>query len=369
MASVTLTSINKRFNDLSAVKDLDLEIRDGEFMALLGPSGCGKTTTLNMIAGLDVPTSGAVKIGDRDVTNLPAMHRDIAMVFQSYALYPHMTVERNMGFALKVRGYQSDEINRRVAKAAEMLSLGDYLKRHPRQLSGGQRQRVALGRALVRDPQVFLLDEPLSNLDAVLRVQTRAELSSLFKNLATTAVYVTHDQSEAMTMSDRIAVFSHGQLQQVGEPLEIYRAPANRFVASFVGSPPMNFIETILTGDGKLAAGDLRLCAPPALQGLRPGEKVTLGIRPEDVKFVSGGLLAIAEIVEHLGSLQIVYLTLSGQRIVAQVVEGSQIRRGDSLHVHIEPAKLYLFSSETGKAIYTPGRDGHDLPSYLEISK
>ncbi len=369
MASVTLSSINKKFNNLSAVKDLDLDIRDGEFMALLGPSGCGKTTTLNMIAGLDVPTSGTIRIGDRDVTNLPAMHRDIAMVFQSYALYPHMSVERNMGFALKVRGYAADEIERRVAKAAEMLSLGDYLKRHPRQLSGGQRQRVALGRALVRDPQVFLLDEPLSNLDAVLRVQTRAELSSLFKSLATTAVYVTHDQSEAMTMSDRIAVFSHGQLQQVGEPLEIYRAPANRFVASFVGSPPMTFLDAMLGDDGRLAIGELRLSAPAALQGLRPGEKVTLGIRPEDVQLVPDGIAASADIVEHLGSLQIVYLTMAGQRIVAQVVEGSQIRRGDALQAHVDPAKLYLFSPETGQAIYTPGRDGGRLPSHLETLK
>jgi len=369
MASVTLKAVGKRYGSVEAVRDLDLEIRDGEFMSLLGPSGCGKTTTLNMIAGLELPSAGTIRIGERDVTQLSAMHRDIAMVFQSYALYPHMSVERNMGFALMVRGYAPDEIARRVARAAEMLSLGEYLKRHPRQLSGGQRQRVALGRALVRDPQVFLLDEPLSNLDAVLRVQTRAELSGLFKTLGTTAVYVTHDQSEAMTMSDRIAVFSHGRLQQVGEPLEIYRAPANRFVASFVGSPPMTFLDGVVGEAGELVSGDLRLPGPANLRGARSGEAITIGIRPEDVQLGGGGIPAVAEIVEHLGSLQIVHLTVSGRRIVAQVAESAQLRRGDTIHIRIEPSQLYLFNAKSGDAIHTPGKHAGAHFSHLEISR
>ncbi|MDR3471861.1 MAG: ABC transporter ATP-binding protein [Devosia sp.] len=368
MASVTLTSVGKKFGDVSAVRDLDLAIRDGEFMALLGPSGCGKTTTLNMIAGLELPTGGTIRIGERDVSQLPAMHRDIAMVFQSYALYPHMTVARNMGFALKVRGYDKAEIDRRVARAAEMLALGPYLDRHPRQLSGGQRQRVALGRALVRDPQVFLLDEPLSNLDAVLRVQTRAELSRLFKTLATTAVYVTHDQAEAMTMADRIAVFSAGQLQQVGEPLDIYRAPANKFVASFVGNPPMSFLDGQWTDGGEIACGALRLAGPARVAGLRPGDTITVGLRPEDIELGGEGIEAVADVVEHLGSLQIVYLSVGGQQLVVQTAEGRTHRRGDRLRARVDPAKLYLFSPETGAAIYAPGRLGYSTQSNLETA-
>ena len=358
MASVTLSHIEKAFGDVTAVHDLNLEIRDGEFMSLLGPSGCGKTTTLNMIAGLELPTAGTIRIGNRDVTKVTAMHRDIAMVFQSYALYPHMTVEKNMGFALMVRGHEPAEIAQRVARASEMLSLGDYLKRYPRQLSGGQRQRVALGRALVREPEVFLLDEPLSNLDAVLRVQTRAELSSLFKSLGTTAVYVTHDQAEAMTMSDRIAVFSHGRLQQVGEPLEIYRAPANRFVASFVGSPPMTFLDAISGENGGLTCGALQLAGPTAVAGLRPGQAVTVGIRPEDVRLTDGGMNATADLVEHLGALQVVHLSIAGKRIVAQLAEDRPLRRGDVVVATIDPRQLYLFDADSGVALYTPGRDG-----------
>jgi ABC-type sugar transport system ATPase subunit len=369
MSSVTLCQIEKKYGAVSAVRDLDLQIRDGEFMSLLGPSGCGKTTTLNMIAGLELPTSGTIRIGERDVTRITAMHRDIAMVFQSYALYPHMTVEKNMGFALMVRGHRPDEIARRVARASEMLSLGDYLKRYPRQLSGGQRQRVALGRALVREPEVFLLDEPLSNLDAVLRVQTRAELSGLFKSLGTTAVYVTHDQAEAMTMSDRIAVFSHGRLQQVGEPLEIYRAPANRFVASFVGSPPMTFLDAIVGENGELFSGDLRLAGPTNLSGVRPGQSVTVGIRPEDVRLAADGMPAVATLVEHLGALQVVHLSLSGKRIVAQLAEDTPLRRGDAVTARIDASQLYLFAADSGAAIYTPGRDGGRSPLHTENAK
>jgi len=366
MASVTLEGVGKAFGPVHAVNELNLSIRDGEFMSLLGPSGCGKTTTLNMIAGLETPTSGTIRIGDRDVTRVPAMHRDIAMVFQSYALYPHMSVARNMGFALKIQGLAEGEINTRVQRAAEMLSLTELLDRYPRQLSGGQRQRVALGRALVRDPEVFLLDEPLSNLDAVLRVQTRAELSRLFKTLGTTAVYVTHDQSEAMTMSDRIAVFSAGRLQQVGEPLEIYRAPVNKFVAGFVGSPPMTFLTAVVTDSGELAVGELRFPLPAGTTAARPGDAVTLGLRPEDVTLGADGIPATADIVEHLGSLQIIHVNAGGHRILSQVADAETIRRGDTVRLGINPRQLYLFSAGTGEALFTPGSLARTHPYTLE---
>jgi ABC-type sugar transport system ATPase subunit len=366
MASVTIEHVSKRFGSFEAVSDLNLSIRDGEFMSLLGPSGCGKTTTLNMIAGLETPGSGAIRIGERDVTHLPAMHRDVAMVFQSYALYPHMTVARNMGFALKIRGVAEAEIAARVKQAAGMLSLETVLDRYPKQLSGGQRQRVALGRALVRSPQVCLLDEPLSNLDAVLRTQTRAELSRLFKTVNTTAIYVTHDQSEAMTMSDRIAVFSHGRLQQVGEPLDIYRSPANRFVAAFVGSPAMTFLDAVCTDAGALAVGELRFGCPVGAPGLAPGKRVTIGLRPEDVSIGAAGERSVVEIVEHLGSLQIIHVRAAGHRILAQVADTDTIRRGDALMISVKPHNLYLFSADTEQALYTPGRDSLAPSSFVE---
>ena len=366
MASVSIAHVSKRFGTFEAVSDLNLSVRDGEFMSLLGPSGCGKTTTLNMIAGLEKPDTGAIRIGDQDVTRMPAAQRNIAMVFQSYALYPHMTVARNMGFALKIRGDAEAEITRRVRQAADTLSLGEVLDRYPRQLSGGQRQRVALGRALVRDPQAFLLDEPLSNLDAVLRTQTRAELSRLFKTLNRTAIYVTHDQSEAMTMSDRIAVFSHGRLQQVGEPLDIYRSPANRFVAAFVGSPAMTFLDAVCTDEGTLAAGELRFPIPAGVAGLQPGKPVVLGLRPEDVSIDGDGERGVVEIVEHLGSLQIIHVRVGGYRILAQIADTGTIRRGDPVAVSVKPNDLYLFSAETEQALYAPGRNGQAHSAHAE---
>src|SRR6516162_221829 len=243
MARVLIRDLNKKFDDVHAVKDVDLEIRDKEFVVLVGPSGCGKTTTLRMVAGLESITSGQVLIGDRVVNELPPMDRDIAMVFQNYALYPHMTVYDNMAFGLKMRKFPKPEIETRVREAAQMLGIQELLNRKPRQLSGGQRQRVAVGRAIVRHPQVFLFDEPLSNLDAKLRVQMRVELKRLHDRLETTAIYVTHDQVEAMTLGDRVVVMKDGWIQQVGEPLELYGRPANRFVAGFIGSPSMNFVE------------------------------------------------------------------------------------------------------------------------------
>jgi ABC-type sugar transport system ATPase subunit len=347
MADVTLRGLTKRFGPAVAVAGLDLRIRDGEFVSFLGPSGCGKTTTLNMIAGLEQPTSGSIHIGDIDVTRMPAMQRDVAMVFQSYALYPHMSVARNLGFALRVRGLPKPEIAAKVAHAAAALGLTPHLTRYPRQLSGGQRQRVALGRALVRDPKVFLLDEPLSNLDAVLRVRTRAELKRLFDGLGTTVIYVTHDQAEAMTMSDRIAVFDHGRLQQFGTPLEIYRSPANRFVASFVGSPPMRFVPANVSG------GVLRVLGTHVAADLPDGDCV-LGLRPEDIRLGDGPVLASVALLEHLGNVVLVTLSVADEEIVAQASPDMAPRRGERVRITLDPASFYVFD-ESGAALRTPG--------------
>src|SRR5499427_4989652 len=290
MARVLLRNLNKMFDGMHAVKDVNLEIRDKEFVVLVGPSGCGKTTTLRMVAGLESITSGDVLIGDTVVNNLPPMDRDIAMVFQNYALYPHMTVYDNMAFGLKMRKFERTEIGTRVQEAAEILGIQNLLKRKPRQLSGGQRQRVALGRAIVRHPLVFLFDEPLSNLDAKLRVQMRVELKRLHERLETTAIYVTHDQVEAMTLGSRVVVMKDGWVQQVGEPLEIYSKPANKFVAGFIGSPSMNFISVTLTdGAGTLfaEASGIKIKVPAQkAQSLMPykGQAVTMGVRPEDLR-------------------------------------------------------------------------------------
>src|SRR5919202_555116 len=289
MARVAMRDLNKKYDEVHAVIDVNLDIRDREFVVLVGPSGCGKTTTLRMVAGLESISSGEIRIGDTVVNELPPMDRDIAMVFQNYALYPHMSVYDNMAFGLKMRKFERSEIARRVQEAAEILGIQDYLKRKPRQLSGGQRQRVALGRAIVRHPQVFLFDEPLSNLDAKLRVQMRVELKKLHDRLETTAIYVTHDQVEAMTLGDRVVVMKDGWIQQVGEPLELYSRPANKFVAGFIGSPAMNFVEvSLVEAAGALWAENagFRVKVPPALlERLRPyrAQRVTLGIRPEDL--------------------------------------------------------------------------------------
>src|SRR5690242_12728288 len=314
MARVLIQQLNKKFDEFHAVKDVNLEIRDREFVVLVGPSGCGKTTTLRMVAGLESITSGDVLIGDTRVNELPPMDRDIAMVFQNYALYPHMSVYDNMAFGLKMRHFGRAEIAERVQEAAEILGIEDYLKRKPRQLSGGQRQRVALGRAIVRHPRVFLFDEPLSNLDAKLRVQMRVELKKLHERLGTTAIYVTHDQVEAMTLGDRVVVMRDGWVQQVGDPLELYNQPANRFVAGFLGSPAMNFAPVrIAAENGALwATGDgirLKVPAPMTNQvGPYAGRDVTFGIRPEDLRIAAEAdpveltLDAVVEVVERLGS-------------------------------------------------------------------
>src|SRR5579863_9273026 len=295
MARVAMRSLNKKYDEVHAVIDVNLDIKDQEFVVLVGPSGCGKTSTLRMVAGLESITSGHISIDETIVNDLPPMDRDIAMVFQNYALYPHMSVYDNMAFGLKMRKFEKPEIAKRVQEAAEILGIEQLLKRKPRQLSGGQRQRVALGRAIVRHPQVFLFDEPLSNLDAKLRVQMRVELKKLHERLGTTAIYVTHDQVEAMTLGDRVVVMRDGWVQQVGDPLELYNEPANRFVAGFIGSPAMNFAAvTVSDGNGALwAANDgLRIKVPAALgERVRRyvGQPLTLGIRPEDLRIANGG--------------------------------------------------------------------------------
>src|SRR5215211_1013532 len=332
MAQVVLSGINKFYDGaVHAVKDVNLDIRDREFMVFVGPSGCGKTTTLRMIAGLEEISSGDIRIGTQRVNDLAPMDRDIAMVFQNYALYPHMSVFDNMAFGLKMRKFERDEIRKRVQDAAEILGIQDLLKRKPRQLSGGQRQRVALGRAIVRHPQVFLFDEPLSNLDAKLRVQMRVELKKLHQRLGTTAIYVTHDQVEAMTLGDRVVVMKDGLIQQVGEPLELYNNPANKYVAGFIGSPAMNFVGTMIeeVGGAVYATNPtMRIRVPEqiaARMGPHKGKPVTLGIRPEDLHMAAGAdpddlsFDAVVEVAEQLGSEIILDLTAGGSAMVASV--------------------------------------------------
>jgi multiple sugar transport system ATP-binding protein len=365
MAQVLMKDLNKKYDEVHAVKDVNLHIRDKEFIVLVGPSGCGKTTTLRMLAGLEEITAGEIHIGERLVNDLPPKDRDIAMVFQNYALYPHMTVYDNMAFGLKMRKFPKAEIEKRVRDAAEILGIQELLKRKPRQLSGGQRQRVAVGRAIVRHPQVFLFDEPLSNLDAKLRVQMRVELKKLHNRLETTAVYVTHDQVEAMTLGDRVVVMKDGWIQQVGEPLELYARPANKFVAGFIGSPAMNFADvTINDGGGTVTAESqgLRLQVPAAKAGaLRAykGQIVAFGVRPEDVHVATGsdpaGLTfdATVEVVEPLGSeiLLDVRAGASTTTIVARVEPTVRAKVKDPIKLAVNPDRLHFFDSKTEQAI------------------
>ena len=351
MASVTYENVSKKYaGDTLAVNDLSLHVKDTEFMVLVGPSGCGKSTALRMLAGLEDITEGAIKIGDRIVNDLPPRDRDIAMVFQSYALYPHMSVFDNMAFGLKMRGTPRADIERRVTDAARILELEPLLKRKPRALSGGQRQRVALGRAIVREPQVFLLDEPLSNLDAKLRVQTRLELQKQHRSLQATFIYVTHDQVEAMTMGDRIAVMKDGVLQQVAPPREIYDNPANMYVAGFIGSPNMNFIPVTVSGKTAKASGfEIELPSAPGV------EKGVLGIRPEALtehpREGHGGLDLKVEVVEVLGADQYLYGTVGGDTITARVDPKLKVTVGDRVRLGVDTRRLHLFDSETEKAI------------------
>jgi len=361
VAGVRLEGVSKVFGNVTAVAKMDLDIKDGEFMVLVGPSGCGKSTTLRMVAGLETPTEGDIYIGERKVTHLEPKDRDIAMVFQNYALYPHMKVYDNLAFGLRLRKVPKQEIDRRVREAAEMLGISELLDRYPRQLSGGQRQRVALGRAIVRHPQVFLMDEPLSNLDAKLRVQTRAELIKLHQRLKTTVIYVTHDQVEAMTMGTRIVVMKDGVVQQVGTPQEIYNRPSNMFVAGFIGSPPMNFIRgAIEIGvDGIIFRGKgINLYLPPVKEGLRPGEFV-LGIRPEHLTFgLENGknvILATVEVVEHIGSEAIIYTrSCGGEELVLRVPAINRLPVvGTNVRITFGQGNIHLFEQESGKCIWS----------------
>ncbi len=369
MPGVSLHEVSKRFGaDVVAVDELTLDVRDGEFMIFVGPSGCGKTTALRMIAGLEAPTGGRIQIGERMVNDVPARDRDIAMVFQNYALYPHMTVERNLAFALRQRRVARPEIARRVRDVADLLELGPLLKRRPAQLSGGQRQRVAMGRALVREPKVFLLDEPLSNLDAKLRVQMRAGLKRLHARLNVTTIYVTHDQVEAMTLGHRIAVFSEGRLQQLGTPQEVYDHPANVFVAGFIGSPPMNLLRGSVKA-GCVRAGDFEFERPGA-----PDGEVFVGLRPEDLRPSRDGLPALdlhVDVVETLGDEVIVYGSVAAE--IAHAGEGVEdalalggARRADAvarldprlrptentqIRLAVEPDRVHLFDAASGAAL------------------
>jgi multiple sugar transport system ATP-binding protein len=369
MAQVRLNHVYKRYpNGFIAVKDFHLDIKDKEFLVLVGPSGCGKSTTLRMIAGLEDITEGELYIGDRLVNDVPPKDRDIAMVFQSYALYPHMTVYENMAFGLKLRKFKKDEINKRVREAAKILDIEHLLDRKPKQLSGGQRQRVALGRAIVREPQVFLMDEPLSNLDAKLRVQMRTEISKLHQRLETTIIYVTHDQTEAMTMGDRIVVMRDGEIQQVDTPTDIYNKPANMFVAGFIGSPSMNFVDGSLTEEGgdvyfvtkgakvKIPAGRAFVLRE---QGY-VGKEVVFGIRPEAVHdepvFLEASQDSVfegkVEVAENMGSEMYLYMSGFGEKwLTARVSARTQYSPGAQIKLALDMNKAHIFDKETEKTV------------------
>jgi multiple sugar transport system ATP-binding protein len=363
MARVILKDLNKKYDETHAVKDVNLEIRDREFVVLVGPSGCGKTTTLRMVAGLEDITSGEISIDGRVVNDLPPMDRDIAMVFQNYALYPHMSVYDNMAFGLKMRKFAAAEIEKRVRQAADILGIHELLARRPRQLSGGQRQRVALGRAIVRHPRVFLFDEPLSNLDAKLRVQMRVELKRLHVRLNTTAIYVTHDQVEAMTLGDRVVVMKDGLVQQVGEPLELYGRPANRFVASFIGSPAMNFVDVALIQVNDVLWAEtagLRIKVPSAKkQSLErhAGGKVVLGVRPEALRLANGtdnadyAFDSTIEVVEPLGNEILLDVRAGSHPLVARVDPGTRVKVHENLRLALDPERLHFFDAKSEAAL------------------
>jgi len=369
MAEVVLRNVTKKYPpDVVAVNDVTLEVKDKEFLVLVGPSGCGKSTTLRMIAGLEDVTHGEIFIGDRQVNDVAPKDRDIAMVFQNYALYPHMTVYKNLAFGLKLRRFPRVEIDKRVHEAAQILGIGNLLSRKPRALSGGERQRVAVGRAIVRKPQVFLFDEPLSNLDAKMRVQMRAEISKLHSRLQTTMIYVTHDQVEAMTMGDRIVVMKDGLVQQIAEPLELYDRPANLFVAGFIGSPPMNFVHGVIrsTGDDLFfTEGELRVKVPRRFRdrlGRYAAESrpVTFGIRPEDLydpAFRGEGIpesvsiTAKVELIEPMGAELYLYLSIGRSNLIARLDAHVTAEMDELKTLHIDMEKSHFFDADTDKAI------------------
>jgi multiple sugar transport system ATP-binding protein len=369
MANVTLEHITKRYGDVVAVDDMNLNIQDGEFITLVGPSGCGKSTTMETVAGLTMPTEGTITIGDREVTNLPPKDRGIAMVFQNIALFPHMNVEDNISFGLRLRKFDDDEIDERVEQAAETVQMQGMLDREPDELSGGQRQRVAIARALVREPDAFLMDEPLANLDAQLRVHMRTELQRIHNQLETTTIYVTHDQEEAMTMSDRVAVIDGGELQQIDPPLTCYNQPANRFVAGFMGSPGMNFVEGTVE-DGGFDSEHVTVEFDPATIGVETGMDVTLGIRPENVFLAeeadsvtdaTGEIAVTTDVLEPMGDEIVVYLLFadeadidepeSGNQLLMTVDPDADIAADDTVLVVLDRSAVHLFDTDTGEAL------------------
>ncbi|RIX99534.1 sn-glycerol-3-phosphate ABC transporter ATP-binding protein UgpC [Aureimonas flava] len=353
MASVSLQKLDKSYGAIQIVKGIDLEIADGELVVLVGPSGCGKSTTLRMVAGLESVTDGQIRIGSRVVNALPPRERDIAMVFQDYALYPHKTVRENMGFSLKVRGVAADEAERRIADAARMLGISHLLDRRPGQLSGGQRQRVAMGRAIVRRPQVFLFDEPLSNLDAKLRGEVRTEIKRLHQTIGTTIIYVTHDQVEAMTLADRIVILRGGDIEQVGTPDEVYNRPASVFVGGFIGSPAMNFARARMQG-GRLGFADGNTLPLAPGIALADGREVIAGIRPEHFQPTAeaGSTLSVAaQVIEPLGSDTLVHFALGEATLTARMPPTIRLEPGQVFQIGVDPAKIHLFDAASETAI------------------
>ena len=348
MASVVIASVQKHFGSTHVIRGVDVSIADGEFCVLVGPSGCGKSTLARMIAGLEEIGGGEIRIGDRVVNRVPPKERDVAMVFQNYALYPHMTVRDNMSFALMLAKTPKDEIARKVDRAAEILGLGVLLERYPRQLSGGQRQRVAMGRAIVRDPQVFLFDEPLSNLDAKLRVQMRTEIRELHQRLKTTSIYVTHDQIEAMTMADKIVVMRDGVIEQTGDPLTLYDRPANTFVAGFIGSPAMNIIPGVVGDAGQVAFADGAVPPLPARARAEPGPEGLYGVRPEHCALGTSGLPVDVVVVEPTGADTQLYCRFGGQEVTATIRDRTDCRPGDRIRLAPDLARAHVFDAASG---------------------
>ncbi|WP_116134035.1 ABC transporter ATP-binding protein [Tropicimonas sp. IMCC34043] len=351
MAGVVLNNVVKRFGEIEVIHGVDLDIADGEFCVFVGPSGCGKSTLLRMVAGLEATTKGAIQIGERDVTRLDPSERGVAMVFQTYALYPHMTVAENMGFGLKMTGHPKDVITQKVSEASAILKLDPYLDRRPKALSGGQRQRVAIGRAIVRGPDVFLFDEPLSNLDAELRVEMRVEIARLHKEIGATMIYVTHDQTEAMTLANKIVVLRDGRVEQVGAPLELYRDPDNRFVAGFIGSPAMNFCP------GKVVDGKVKvpgLGAEPLSPRVRlpaTGTEVVVGVRPQKLHVVPDGSTHKVEMMEALGGVSYVYLQGAGERIICEMHSEDVYSSGQTVGIAFEDEDLMVFDATSERRI------------------
>ncbi|WP_420862406.1 ABC transporter ATP-binding protein [Algirhabdus cladophorae] len=347
MSEVILKNAIKRYGDVQVIHGIDLEIAEGEFCVFVGPSGCGKSTLLRMVAGLEETTEGKIHIGPRDVTDMDPSERGVAMVFQTYALYPHMTVEENMGFGLKMNGVPKAEIAKKVKGASDVLKLDQYLKRKPKALSGGQRQRVAIGRAIVRGPEVFLFDEPLSNLDAELRVEMRVEIARLHQELGATMIYVTHDQVEAMTLADKIVVLRAGIIEQVGAPMQLYRDPDNKFVAGFIGSPAMNFVKGVVEG-GEVAVAGLGASYPLKVQTPADGTAVEMGVRPEHLTLVRGGGDLTVDLTEALGGVSYAYLsTPTGERIIVEERGDDRVEEGDKVSLSFDIDRAMLFDAKT----------------------